>query len=123
MFLLVVSTIPSGCDSVCASKHGLFSTIDTIPFVGCTKFSIITSSRANWKASDLIGPIILSSRGWAKRARKGSPEPRRRRGPGAGAGQHHVRAIFADSAILCAIHLVLPVVCDRESAEIQISHS
>ena len=38
-----------------------------------------------------------------------------------GTGQHHVRAIFADSAILCiiiyifAIHLVLPVVCDRES--------
>ena len=34
-----------------------------------------------------------------------------------GAGQHHVRAIFADSAILAihfAIHLVFPVVCDRE---------
>ena len=31
-----------------------------------------------------------------------------------GAGQHHVRAIFADSAHF-AIHLVLPVVCDRES--------
>ena len=30
-----------------------------------------------------------------------------------GAGQHHMRALFADSAILCNTnHLVLPVVCD-----------
>ena len=27
---------------------------------------------------------------------------------------HLVRAIFADSAIFCANHLVLPVVCDSE---------
>ena len=35
-----------------------------------------------------------------------------------GAGQHHVRVMFADSAIFCNTfwhHLVLSVVCDRET--------
>ena len=35
-------------------------------------------------------------------------------GGGGAAGQHHVRAIFVDSALFCN-HLVLPVICDRES--------
>ena len=55
--------------------------------------------------------IVISTTG-TKRLRR----PRDREALGRG-GQHHVRDIFADSAIFChtITLIVLPVVCDRES--------